>query len=210
MFILASGSPSRKKLLDNALFPYKSITSDFDEDSIQNIDIKELSKELSFKKAESVAHKIISGKYSFSEDQDQIILLGCDSIFEFNGLAFGKPSSKEEAFKRWEMISSNCGFLHTGHSLIGLKANNKGNLIIKESISGVVSSKVCFSKINKNEINYYINTEEPMTSAGGFKIEGIGGFYIEKIDGCYTNVMGLSLPWLRKNLTKIPHKKNSG
>ena len=45
-------------------------------------------------------------------------ILGCDSIFEFKGEAYGKPSNKEEAFIRWKEMSGEFGFLHTGHTLI--------------------------------------------------------------------------------------------
>jgi len=50
------------------------------------------------------------------------------------------------------------------------------------------------------EIKSYVDTNEPLYCAGGFALEGLGGKYIEKIDGCFSNVMGLSLPWLRENL----------
>ena len=52
------------------------------------------------------------------------------------------------------------------------------------------------------EIKSYVDSLEPLNCAGGFALEGIGGKYIEKIDGCFSNVMGLSLPWLRKSLIK--------
>ena len=52
------------------------------------------------------------------------------------------------------------------------------------------------------EIKTYVESLEPLNCAGGFALEGLGGKYIEKIDGCFSNVMGLSLPWLRKTLIK--------
>ena len=65
-----------------------------------------------------------------------------------------------------------------------------------------MSSRVYFSKLEDWEIKSYVDTNEPLYCAGGFALECIGGKYIEKIDGCFSNVMGLSLPWLRKNLYK--------
>jgi septum formation protein len=56
--------------------------------------------------------------------------------------------------------------------------------------------------LQDEEIKNYVDTLEPLYCAGGFALEGKGGKYIERIDGCFSNVMGLSLPWLRKSLIK--------
>jgi len=130
-------------------------------------------------------------------------ILGCDSIFEFRGEAYGKPSNKEEAFIRWKKMSGKFGFLHTGHTLIIGNFDSSSNIFkFSEIIKKTVSSRVYFSKLEDWEIKSYVDTNEPLYCAGGFALEGIGGKYIEKIEGCFSNVMGLSLPWLRKNLPK--------
>ena len=127
----------------------------------------------------------------------------CDSIFEFKGEAYGKPLNKEEAFIRWKKMSGEVGFLHTGHTLIIGNFDSTLNMFkITETIKKTVSSRVYFSKLEDWEIKSYVDTREPLYCAGGFALEGIGGKYIEKIEGCFSNVMGLSLPWLRKNLYK--------
>ena len=64
------------------------------------------------------------------------------------------------------------------------------------------SNARCQTRLQDEEIKSYIDTLEPLDCAGGFALEGKGGKYIEKIDGCFSNVMGLSLPWLRKSLIK--------
>ena len=69
-----------------------------------------------------------------------------------------------------------------------------------EIIKKTVSSKVYFSNLEDWEIKSYVDTNVPLFWAGGFALEGIGGKYIEKIEGCFSNVMGFSLPRLRKNL----------
>ena len=71
-----------------------------------------------------------------------------------------------------------------------------------ETIKKTVSSRVYFSKLEDWEIKTYVDSLEPLNCAGGFALEGKGGKYIEKIEGCFSNVMGLSLPWLRKSLIK--------
>ena len=98
-------------------------------------------------------------------------------------------------------MSGEFGFLHTGHTLLlsNLDLSTKVFRVYKE-IKKTVSSKVHFSKLQDEEIKSYVDSLEPLYCAGGFALEGRGGKYIEKIEGCFSNVMGLSLPWLRKSL----------
>ena len=203
MLILASASQSRKKLLENCQIEFIQISSNFDETTIKEKNIFNLALELSFQKAKILSKNI--QKISLSEELNygSLEILGCDSIFEFNGEVYGKPSNKEEAFIRWKKMSGEFGILHTGHSLLIGGFDSTSNIFkITEKIKKTISSKVYFSKLEDWEIKSYVDTNEPLYCAGGFALEGIGGKYIEKIEGCFSNVMGLSLPWLRKNLTK--------
>ena len=203
MLILASASQSRKKLLENCQIEFIQISSNFDESSIIENNIFNLALELSFQKANSLSKNIQKSSLPKEFNYGPLEILGCDSIFEFKGKAYGKPSDKEEAFVRWKNMSGEFGFLHTGHTLIiGNFDSNSRIFKITETIKKTVSSRVYFSKLEDLEIKSYIDTNEPLNCAGGFALEGIGGKYIDKIEGCFSNVMGLSLPWLRKNLHK--------
>ena len=134
---------------------------------------------------------------------ESLEILGCDSIFEFDGQAFGKPSDKSEAFQRWIKMSANNGLLHTGHTLLCCEFDcGKGGYEIRNQFTEVVSSKIFFSHMKVEEVHKYVESEEPLYCAGGFALEGLGGKYIDRIEGCFSNVMGLSLPWLRKELLK--------
>ena len=162
-----------------------------------------LALELSFQKASSIALNIKEIDLPEKFDYSSVEILGCDSIFEFKGKAYGKPADKEEAYRRWSEMSGEFGFLHTGHTLIIGNFDLTSNMFdITETIKKTVSSKVYFSKLQDEEIKSYVDSLEPLYCAGGFALEGKGGKYIEKIDGCFSNVMGLSLPWLRKSLIK--------
>ena len=201
MLILASASQSRKKLLENCQIEFIQISSNFDETSIKEKNIFKLALELSFQKANILSENI--QKILLPEDFNfgPLEILGCDSIFEFKGGAYGKPANKEEAFIRWKKMSGEFGFLHTGHTLILGNFDSTSQIFkISEIIKKTVSSRVYFSNLEDWEIKSYVDTNEPLYCAGGFALEGIGGKYIEKIEGCFSNVMGLSLPWLRKNL----------
>ena len=102
MLILASASQSRKQLLENCQIEFIQISSNFDENSIKEKNIFKLALELSFQKANSISENI--EKLSLPEELNNspLEILGCDSIFEFKGEAYGKPSNKEEAFIRWK------------------------------------------------------------------------------------------------------------
>ncbi len=201
MLILASASQSRKKLLENCQIEFIQISSNFDETTIQEKNIFNLALELSFQKANSLSENIQNISFPKESNYGSLEILGCDSIFEFKGEAYGKPYSKEEAFIRWKKMSGEFGFLHTGHTLIFGDFDSTSKIFkITEIIKKTVSSTVYFSNLEDWEIKSYVDTNEPLYCAGGFALEGIGGKYIEKIDGCFSNVMGLSLPWLRENL----------
>ncbi len=203
MLILASASQSRKKLLENCQIEFIQISSNFDETLIKEQNIFNLALELSFQKANSLSKNIQKTSLPKEFNYGQLEILGCDSIFEFKGKAYGKPSDKEEASIRWREMSGEFGFLHTGHTLLIGNYDSTSNFFkINETIKKIVSSKVYFSMLEDWEIKSYVDTNEPLKCAGGFALEGIGGKYIEKIEGCFSNVMGLSLPWLRKNLYK--------
>ena len=202
MFVLASASKARQKLLDQIALRHKVIVSDFDETQLQEPDPILKVKLLAKGKADSALKKLIEENHALNTYQ---ALLGCDSLFEFKGEIFEKPINKEQLISRWQRMSGQSGFLHTGHYLISLD-NSKSDM---ESISqnysceGVVSTKIEFMNLSDFEINKYASTSEPYNCAGGFAIEGNGGLFIKKIDGCFSNVIGLSLPWLKNNLEKF-------
>ena len=201
MLILASSSKSRKELLKNADIKFFQLASTFDESTIKEKNIINLASELSYSKAKNTLEKIKSSNEKFKLDNTSLEVLGCDSIFEFKGKAFGKPLNNQEAYERWLLMSSNSGYLHTGHTILFCEfTNNMKEIICKKKVREVISSKITFAKLEKNEIKNYVNSNEPLHCAGGFALEGKGGKYIEKIEGCFSNVMGLSLPWLRKEL----------
>ena len=201
MLILASASQSRRKLLENCQIEFIQISSNFDESSIKADNISDLAKELSFQKAKSLSENFQKISLPRGFNNNSVKILGCDSIFEFQGVAFGKPFNKKEAFNRWKQMSGGFGSLHTGHTLlIGTYDSTSKVLKVTKKIKKTVSSKVYFSELHDEEIKNYVDSLEPLNCAGGFALEGRGGKYIEKIEGCFSNVMGLSLPWLRKSL----------
>ena len=202
MFVLASASKARQKLLDQIALKYKVIVSDFDETQLQELDPILKVKLLAKGKADSALKKLKKDNPCLNTFQ---ALLACDSLFEFEGEIFEKPINQEQLISRWLRMSGKSGLLHTGHCLVSLddfKSDMKISLLTK-ICEEVVSTKIEFMCLSNIEIIKYASIPEPYNCAGGFAIEGYGGLFIKKIDGCFSNVIGLSLPWLKTNLEKF-------
>ncbi|PZO43226.1 MAG: septum formation inhibitor Maf [Pseudanabaena frigida] len=190
VFVLASSSPTRKKILENAgIQPIISV-SHFDEDAIQVTDPTTLVLTLAQCKAKAVLPNVtqeLAGKNA--------LVMGCDSIMYLNGMIYGKPDSKQVAIATWQKMRGNYCELYTGHCLIDTKT--------QRSIMRYGVTKVYFSDATDAEIASYVESGEPLCCAGCFTLEKLGGLLIEKIEGCHTNVLGLSLPILRKMLKEL-------
>jgi septum formation protein len=184
--LLASASPSRKRLLEQAAIPHRVQVSGVDEDAIKNPNPLQLVQELAVAKAKAVEATLINnGKLN----PPKLGILACDSMFEFDGEIFGKPIDAADAIRRWQRMADGWGVLHTGHCWLP----DRGGEYLE-----LVSTKVKFAAVSFTEITAYVATGEPLQCAGCFALEGRGGLMIERIDGCYSNVIGLSLPLLRR------------
>ena len=124
-----------------------------------------------------------------------ILVLGCDSVLEFDGEVFGKPADADEATKRWMAMRGRSGVLHTGHHVTGLVSGRQA-----ESVGTTV---VHFAEVTDEEIAAYVASKEPLSVAGAFTLDGRGGAFVERIEGDPGNVIGLSLPLLRKLLIEM-------
>lgn len=132
-----------------------------------------------------------------SYDGDALVL-GCDSVLEFDGDVHGKPETAEIAIDRWRAMRGRSGTLHTGHWLIDARDEGTGGTF------GVVGSTVVhFADLTDDEIEAYVASGEPLYVAGAFTIDGLGGAYVTRIEGDHHNVVGLSLPILREMLGEI-------
>ena len=184
--ILASASPARHRLLKNAGIPHRVQVSGFAEDSVTAVDAEQLVKTLARGKAAVVLERLV---------QRGPLVLGCDSILSFGGTILGKPRSEAEAVRRWQAMAGGVGALHTGHCLVDSRSNTWR--------CDDVVTRVHFAAIDVETIRSYVASGEAMGAAGGFTLEGRGGLLVDALEGCTSNVMGLSLPWLRCNLNAL-------
>ena len=187
--VLASASPARRRLLTDAGITPVIRVSEVDEraieDSMPTATPAELCLELARAKARAVAGE-------FAGDSD-VIVIGCDSVLDVDGVAFGKPEDADTAKQRWQQMAGRAGILRTGHWII------RGT----DELGEVASTTVAHGSMTDAEIDAYIATGEPLQVAGGFTRDGLGAPFIERIDGDPSNVIGLSLPLLRSMLTRL-------
>lgn len=192
-FILASQSPARRRLLQQAGIEPECMPSHFDEDSIQSPNPSHLVESLAAKKADVIAQQLI-GK---GVQQDTLIV-GCDSVLAINGEIHGKPDNANHAIERWQYMRGRVGQLYTGHALLRLAADGSQRALVRCGMT-----QVHFAKPSDQQIAAYVASGEPLNCAGCFALEGKGSLFIEKLDGCHTNVIGLSMPLLRQMLDEM-------
>ena len=188
--VLASGSPSRARLLQSVGINPKIVVSDVNEedDQFAKLSPGELVIALAILKAHTVAKTI----------DFPALVLGCDSTFEFEGKSLGKPETRDKAIARAKQLSGKSGILHTGHCLIDTKQQIE--------LSERSSAKVNFAKMSGEEIEDYVNTGEPLKVAGGFTLDGNSAPFINSIEGDPSGIIGLSLPLLRRMILKLGYQ----
>jgi septum formation protein len=187
---LASASPTRKKLLENAGFRPRVQISQFDESLVTVQDPAAHVTTLAQCKAEVVVRSLPA-----EERAAPTLVLGCDSILYLHGQVRGKPESAAVAIATWEQMRGQSGDLYTGHCLIDAA---KQRMVVRHRVT-----RVHFVDATDEEVHSYVSTGEPVCCSGCFTLEGLGGSLVERIDGCYTNVLGLSLPLLRAMLREL-------
>ena len=195
MLLLASASPARRRLLEQAQIPHQVMVSGVDEDQIHHPDPAQLVQLLAEAKASAVRLKV---EQSAALNASIKAVLGCDSVLAFEGEVFGKPVDAAEAVARWQRMRGKWAELHTGHCLTPPSFALTRDGRVPEMQCTCVTTRVLFANLTDAEVEAYVASGEPLQCAGGFALEGRGGCCVEQLAGCYSNVIGLSLPLLRR------------
>jgi septum formation protein len=170
--ILASQSPRRKYLLEQAGLTFEVIPSTFDESSVPIERPDKYVRKLAEAKAREVANRTPTAW-----------VIGADTIVLIKDTILGKPESIEQARRMLVQLSGQTHQVLTGYAILHAA---------KDSLySETVSTEVVFKNLSASEIEWYINTKEPFDKAGAYAIQGLGTFLVKKINGSYTNVVGL-------------------
>ncbi len=172
--ILASQSPRRRELLENACISFEIIPSKINEKNIKNNNPDQLVRTLSNLKAKNIA-----------EQHPDTWVLGADTIVCINNTILEKPDSKTNAAHMLKALSNREHIVFTGFTLLCLDKNR--------TITKTVQTKVYFKRLSNQEINWYLDTDEYADKAGAYAIQGKGSFLVKKIIGSYTNVVGLPI-----------------
>lgn len=183
--ILASASPRRSDLLKQVGINFKVEISTVEE-KITHTDPIQIVKSLSMQKAYDV----------FSKQDNNVIVIGADTIVVKDNEIMGKPIDKIDAFKKLKKLQNSFHSVYTGVTVY-YKNNN-----IQKTFSFVEESKVYMHSMTDKQINDYIDTNEPMDKAGAYGIQGICALYIKKIHGDYNNIVGLPISRLYNECLK--------
>jgi septum formation protein len=170
--ILASESPRRKQLLEQAGVDFTIVPADINENVHLELEPSEHVTKLSELKAIHVAEKY-----------PEKWVLAADTIVAANGKMLGKPQNRAKALLMLSELSNYTHQVYTGFCITNLEK--------KIHYSSVVKTDVTFKALTKNEIDWYLDTPEPYDKAGSYAIQGTGSFFVRKIDGSFTNVVGL-------------------
>ncbi len=170
--ILASQSPRRKYLLEQAGLTFRVIPSRIDESKQPLSAPGDYVQSLAIAKAEDVARS----------NPDSWVL-GADTIVAVDGRVLGKPKSAQEARIMLRRLSGKTHQVFTGFCVCQQHTARQ--------VADTVRTEVTFKTLTDQEIDWYINTGEPFDKAGAYAIQGLGTFLVRRINGSYTNVVGL-------------------
>jgi septum formation protein len=195
-FVLASASPARLLLLRGAGLEPEVRVSDVPEDGVEGLDPPAAVTALARRKALEVAGVLRSEAAVRDQPGSNLpLVVGCDSLLEFAGQIWGKPSGPDEVSARWRQMRGRSGLLHTGHCLVDASDWREA--------TACDTAVVHFGRPDDREIDAYAGTDEALTVAGPFTLEGLSAPWVDRIDGNYGTITGISLPVLRRLLNEL-------
>jgi septum formation protein len=182
--VLASASAGRLGLLRAAGFAPEVVVTGVSEDDVVDVDTRVVVQILARRKAEAAV-----------VGAEGALVLGCDSLFDIDGVAQGKAASPSDAIKRWRARRGRTGTLYSGHCLIDSESG--------ASAEAVAGARVTFGEPTDLEIRAYAATDEAVRVAGAFTIDGYAAPFIDHIEGHPSTVVGCSLPVIRTLLKQL-------
>jgi len=175
--ILASGSSRRQDFFKLLGLPFNVMPAVIDEDLSANKDPEKLTCEIACKKIEKIIHDMRNSLPKW--------VCAADTVISSEDKIFGKPKDRDEAALTLKELS---GKQHRAVTSIALYRGSDKKTIYKSA-----SCSVSFAKLSKNEIEWYLDTNEWQDVAGAYRIQGLASCFITKIEGCPSTVVGLPL-----------------
>jgi len=189
--VLASARPARLGLLRAAGFAPEVIVSGVDESTVTAESPRAHSLELARLKALAAWRSLDPA----AGEPPGVHVVGGGPVAEDAGQVYGKPADEAEALRRWALMAGRSGVLHTGHCVVDAATGKQA--------ADVASTVVRFGTPEPEELAAYVASGEPLRVAGAFTLDGLSGPFIDGIDGDPGNVIGLSLPLLRRLLIEL-------
>lgn len=184
--ILASASPRRRELLETVGIPF-SVCPSKGEEQIRGSSPAEVVEELSEQKAREV----------FIRTSGEVLVIGADTVVAADGNILGKPKNRETAIQMLRKLQGASHEVYTGVTV--LSRNDNG----EQQKRFHVMTEVEFYPMSEEEIESYVDTEEPMDKAGAYGIQGKAGIFVKEIRGDYNNVVGLPVARLYQELKQM-------
>ena len=193
--ILASGSPRRRELLSAAEVHFEVFTADTDEETSLTVP-QEVVATLSERKATAV--------WNLRKEDLPLAVIGADTIVAWEGEILGKPHDEADAFSMLTHLSGKTHQVYTGVTVLYRKKGEVGKPEeIYKRLTFVEGTDVTFYPVSEEVIRRYIATGEPMDKAGAYGIQGLFGLFTAGIQGDIQNVIGLPVPRLLHEATKV-------
>lgn len=184
--ILASRSPRRKELLEQAGFTFSVYAKDVDETPLPHEQGDALAKRLALKKARATKESL----------QTHDLILAADTVVWLKDATFGKPKDKADARRMLEIFSDKTHFVTTGVAM----------LYKEKEISFTDTAEVTFKPLLEREIEGYIQTDEPYDKAGGYAVQGLARPFITEVKGDENTVIGLPVSKVVERLEALGFK----
>ena len=200
--ILASASPRRRELLEQAgvVFRVHAVDADESLDADDLAQPAEAVKKLAERKAHAAVEQLLGGGYV-----GNMIVIGSDTMVALGSEVFGKPADRDQAERMLRTLSGRTHQVHTGVSvwLVSAPADEDISLGFR---SFTDTSDVTFRAIGEDELAAYLATDEPYDKAGAYAIQGTAGAFVERVDGAIDTVIGLPVERLLREFPDISSK----
>lgn len=183
--ILASQSPRRREILDNAGLTFEIIPAEGEEHYTETAPEK-ITMALSGMKAMEVFRK------EAGKADGPVLVIGADTVVSYEGEILGKPKDHADAYRMLSLLSGHTHQVYTGVTLLAAE-NGAGDPQEVRRKTFFEETDVTFHTLTDEEIWAYIQTEDPLDKAGSYGIQGRFGKHIRGIRGDYYNVVGLPI-----------------
>ena len=210
--LLASGSPSRLRLLHEAGIEPLTAVPAVDEEALEAAHPQATVRELVTLLARAKAHAVLPRVPALLTDEDttaEVVVVACDSVLELEGSPVGKPHTAERTRALWQRMAGSSPVLWSAHWVGVLTRDAAGSdrtasgWRLRDSREAAGQTRVHLASPTERELEDYIATGEPFEVAGALTIDGLGGAFVRGIEGDHHNVIGLSLPLLRDLLAEM-------